>query len=62
LNAVAPSLRVHPGEGRTPALGTTLLFVTVGAETIGESGGTSNSSNPAGVVQASLEIVRSGGA
>jgi HEAT repeat protein len=31
-------LRVHAGEGRTTALVTTLLFITMGAETIGESG------------------------
>lgn len=38
MSLVARVLQVHPGEGRTTSLLTTLLFVTMGAETIGESG------------------------
>ncbi|HEX6130507.1 MAG TPA: hypothetical protein VF044_02195, partial [Actinomycetota bacterium] len=38
MSAVGRALRVHPGEGRSAALVTALLFVTMSAETIGESG------------------------
>ncbi|HSL10293.1 MAG TPA: hypothetical protein VLA82_03130, partial [Actinomycetota bacterium] len=38
MNVVEHVLGVRPGEGRTAWLVTTLMFVTMSAETIGESG------------------------